>query len=1021
MKKALSLLAASLFLCTMMILCASAAITGDGYVAWDFANADDVAEWVPSDTTTLVTSLTGTKLSGAENDLRINNTTTAVSLIDELSDYPYVVIRYRNVINGGGSQLQFYHWTSTTSGNNYLGSSLTAGEKDEVLTKVINAGTQASWAGKPSQLRIDPFRTTPERSVELIDVCLAKDESTYKQFLVDVAAKRLVNTVLQEFANEEFGIADIAEFVDSYYSNFYTKTFGYSVSITVPDKPFTSTAKKDGVKGFEAQHSDGTFGFDVTVTDAENAYKFEGTATVVTEKSSARPLVWDFSNKRDAAAWTFTASENFTSKTKFYGVEYSHEKGTLLDLYFKTDFTDRYNLEDYNYYVLTYTLPDNGTNINSTMTLYYGAPNETYTIKDTTKVGAGAQKIKVVPNKTDERWNGYQQFRLSPNRAANPSTITLHDVGFYKDEADYINYSVNNALTRLENYSISTDNVSIAKAEVENFADYYKTLFDPDVTLTVDTSDAVFVAPVNGSTADPDGTDGSYTFEATATCGDVSFTRTITIVISCAKKSIILNFDNPIMIDALDVTEGRADVSLVSAADAEAGDFAILGSSVAKIVKKPNETAGNRTELNIRLDLANGIYPEISDLSAYPYVVYSYKIPAVGGTYQIYYYTDGYTSGHAYQQFVSDHMDEGYTIGNWGFKTLNPTKSFNTTAGAASQNASVYDYSWNGKASRLRFDFGKSSYQYAADEDKGWTAVKGIEEGYTVYLDYVGLFTSEDEANAFKANPTLDTDITESELKIKYADVFEAAAELDNYAVSGKYESDEQAKAAIEQLMAEKNISSDKYYISIENVENTVDVSLATPDEFLTQVDYRIICADSINNGNYAFSELLTLYFHEHSNTFGMEDLGVQYRADGTPGLRYGVKVTYNDYVKEALKIEGAENVTFGVLVMPDTLASTTPLEPKHKNLIATDIENVYSLHTYEKAIVDVKAVNIFEETDEYFIYTAVITNIPENANMDLYFLPYVKYDYESKTVYHYPNHLGYTAYANYNDAAWDK
>jgi hypothetical protein len=112
--------------------------------------------------------------------------------------------------------------------------------------------------------------------------------------------------------------------------------------------------------------------------------------------------------------------------------------------------------------------------------------------------------------------------------------------------------------------------------------------------------------------------------------------------------------------------------------------------------------------------------------------------------------------------------------------------------------------------------------------------------------------------------------------------------------------------------------------------------------------------------------------------------LGAQIRTTGVQGLRFGTKLTKNDFFK-GIGLNGVNktggvvsDVQFGTLILP-----TAYLDGKELTINGS----------YGYTVADVPAAKLYEETSSYIVYTAVLTGIPE-AQYDTSFTAraYIKY-----------------------------
>lgn len=335
------------------------------------------------------------------------------------------------------------------------------------------------------------------------------------------------------------------------------------------------------------------------------------------------------------------------------------------------------------------------------------------------------------------------------------------------------------------------------------------------------------------------------------------------------------------------------------------------------------------------------------ELSEFPYVVIRYKSTHAGNL-QFYPATSTSTNTEASGNFYHAFAMPSKTNewNTWVIDALNPTAGKNNTAGT-----------WSGVIDYLRIDF-----------------MRPYQEKKSVDIEYIGFFATKAEAEAY----TLTSDGSdELNTAAKNAVDWDAFDEL--------YEGlndKESAKAKIEELLAAADIP--------ESVHTYVEITGATApdpdtaDGKFGSFDYTIYFI----NGPIANATILTV----DGSIAAMPKaeftlLGTQIRTTGTQGLRFGFKLS-----KSIFGDADVTNVSYGAVVIPEALLNGAELTLATEN------------------IADVKGKNIFEETDDYIIYTAVVTNISEeHKNTRLSARAYVKYTFNGKD---------YTAYANFAKTA---
>ena len=117
-----------------------------------------------------------------------------------------------------------------------------------------------------------------------------------------------------------------------------------------------------------------------------------------------------------------------------------------------------------------------------------------------------------------------------------------------------------------------------------------------------------------------------------------------------------------------------------------------------------------------------------------------------------------------------------------------------------------------------------------------------------------------------------------------------------------------------------------------------------------------------------------------------VETLGAQVRTTAPQGLRFGTKITKNQFFK-GIGLTGADkngaeitDIQYGTLIIPSDYLNGVELTLANQALISY-------------TIADVAGVKIYEENAGYIVFTAVLTEIPEaNYNMMFTARAYMKY-----------------------------
>lgn len=249
MKKTLTLLAVSLLMCSIMVLGASAIIVEDDYVAWDFTNPEDAADWYPTNESkgvTLNTVDNRTTLSGSIKDIQVRTRYDTYGSVAwpnsfDFADYPLVVYRYRNfkiddiACLASKSSVLYYRSDEATKAYNKQLTTIMEVTNDDIVRDIKFEPTN-SYTGTPKYISLGPFvgmtnwdweNEPVERSVEIVSIGLYKTEAAYNQYLADVALSRLERQGPKTAADEDSAAAALNKFADSYEESYgVTLTFG---------------------------------------------------------------------------------------------------------------------------------------------------------------------------------------------------------------------------------------------------------------------------------------------------------------------------------------------------------------------------------------------------------------------------------------------------------------------------------------------------------------------------------------------------------------------------------------------------------------------------------------------------------------------------------------------------------------------------------------------------------------------------------------------------------------------------
>lgn len=348
--------------------------------------------------------------------------------------------------------------------------------------------------------------------------------------------------------------------------------------------------------------------------------------------------------------------------------------------------------------------------------------------------------------------------------------------------------------------------------------------------------------------------------------------------------------------------------------------------------------------MNTANDNCNIVYRipegERFELSEYPFVAIRYK-STHSGRLQFYPATNTSTNAEATASLYYQ-FEMPTNTGEWNtwvIDVLNSCSAKNNTAGT-----------WSGEAHYMRVDF-----------------MRPHEEIKSADVEYIGFFATKAEAEAYAlAGDGSDELNTAAKNAVDWAKFNEIHEGINDST---------KAKAKIEQLLAATDIPDGvRTYVEITGT-STPNATVA--DGKFASFDYTIYFI----NGPVSNASILTVDGNLSVTPYvEFSALGTQYRSDGDKGIRFGTKLS-----KSVWSDVDVTNISFGTVVIPEQLLGDAEL----------------TLETPNAA--DVKAENIYKETDDELFYTAVITNIPEAyRDVRLTARAYVKYTFNSKnyTVY---------------------
>ncbi len=437
-----------------------------------------------------------------------------------------------------------------------------------------------------------------------------------------------------------------------------------------------------------------------------------------------------------------------------------------------------------------------------------------------------------------------------------------------------------------------------------------------------------FEVIVTDFTAPTETTDGSFKF--TVKVNDTKSTDEITTTAKAALAPIVYNYAFPITFYNTNFVCGTSGTSEYIIDDTH------FGGGYSKF-----ERTGTSGDFNLQLDSSKSGMPVIEDLEKYPVVLYRYKAPE-HNLYQIYYYTST-TSGHTYQHFSPTKPVNVWNYHIW--PTVNGAGGTGTSSTA-----------WDGKVNSLRFDF----FRYDTSANR------------VLELDYIGLFASEAQAEAFAKNPWLDSDATNEELATKYtADV----KLLNNISAAPVFSNETALTAQIEALAKAQGVTNKFYYAITEHIK-PVDGTEENHNGTDGSISFIYYFSESPTNANFMESNKITATIVAKPYISGVTT--AELRDTDDSGLRF--KTVFDKEWMQLVKTYGS--ITYGTLVAP-----TDALGDKELTL-TTDLGDV--------EIADVDAVYHLAEDENSLTFTAVITGIPEaEKDTALTARAYAKFNYK--------------------------
>lgn len=563
------------------------------------------------------------------------------------------------------------------------------------------------------------------------------------------------------------------------------------------------------------------------------------------------------------------------------------------------------------------------------------------------------------------------------------------------------------------------------KSAIQEFAIKIASRYTGDITATVTVSE--FDEPTKGTLDKKEGKDGLFKVSIALTSPTSSKTEIATLPVPAAHYRIILNFGSPILESHIAYL-GTPESTTYLTGEMVEDSTSLLGRNL-KLVK--HTTNAKDGEFNITFYPGDGVIPEIKQLADYPVVVYRHKDSRENGHYQIFYYTDGYSGEHAYQ-------DKTYNAYNKMTTNIYEVPFEGQYTGT---DKTGKDTRWANKLTSIRFDFMRQKLQ-DGDTNVIWSEI-----------DYIGLFATKADAESFVAEAALDyADETQASIDAKYKTKVDALKAIDEE--KGKtinVSCDEfdltdygtfktSIKKYVNDYVKNTYFADDNdtvYYVAISDVVRPVSGTEENPLGTNGGCTFRIYFADSATNG-YAASTGYDIKVNVLAkDALSVTMLGAQIRADktGEVSLRFGAQVDKGGIITAVEKdknlyanlgletVEGVSDLKFGMLIIPEFALSDNLTFAK---LEEKTIEEKTTYWLGDTEVANVQCVVIYDSKDTDFTYTAVVTEIGDEA-LELVARPYAKYtvDGVEKVVYFDQITRSYNsvkaAFEANSELGWDK
>ncbi|MBQ9920567.1 MAG: hypothetical protein IJO52_00130, partial [Clostridia bacterium] len=426
-------------------------------------------------------------------------------------------------------------------------------------------------------------------------------------------------------------------------------------------------------------------------------------------------------------------------------------------------------------------------------------------------------------------------------------------------------------------------------------------------------TDATFVAPVDGET------DGSYAFKFTVSDGENSaVTEEISIVNAKANVApYIINFDNEVILSNAHLPNANLHQLKKTLIDSETA----LGGK-ALYLEKVAETL----EFNVSFLPGRNGMDYVEELSEYSVIAYRYKLSNGDPTklLQVYYYTDLYDGGHAYQQ-VSISQDGADISDKWVTRYFTVKNPGFSASGCS-------DTTWGSLLEEIRFDFMRP---YA-----------GI---VNAEIDYIGLFANENQAKAFMANPTKNGseealsayDDIIAEINAYDSDLGTVKSSDINVNGDGELRFDE-LDAYLTAYIENLNLGVDAYY-AVTAYTKPIEGTEETPEAVDGSVTLKVAFADGgVQNGYVATSKEFTIIIDAADYVAPIEGEvvdGVIYGADTETGKAtiVGIEDAESVVIPATVTINEVEYAVTAIAA--DAFAGMTAKEVRLPNTITEAVE----------------------------------------------------------------------------------